>query len=1010
MKNRRFIFGALTLSIFFLCSFWNVYLDIRGPPSLLAYTPQLTQVAASTLTISSGRSVVVTSTSDGGPGSLRQALIDAQSGDTITFDPTIFPPSAPAKIYLKSNLLDLVQGYLTIDASNAGVILDGSKSTEGWTSGLKIKSGGNTIRGLKIINFNGPGIILFGRAQHNTIGGDRKVGKGPTGQGNLIYNVSNGICLFDPDTSFNIITGNIIGSDSYYGDALEPFSGIYIENGSSNNIIGPNNVIAFHGGSGIYIRDNSSTRNKITQNSIHDNGKGITLFLGANKELAAPFISGFDLVAGTVTGTASPNCLVEIFSDSNDEGMIYEGKTMADEKGIFHFSKGSSLVGPHVSSIVTDIYGSSSEFSTVPLGISGFPILQEGNDLPRTEFQPKQSMDLEDNRLGQMASLMNVGMIFVDENCALGFKWIRLSLDWFDWPDVESTGIYSKYYVDPSQDQVVNGLIDNGFKIMYTLVYWDENIKTEGQDYSRYKTEEEIQGYLDYLRFILHHFKGRIEYLEILNEPSVVDRKQQYVEVTDYINLVRRAIPVIREEDPDLKIVVGANNPLETQFDRDYFFKILSSDIMPLVDAVSWHIGDNHSPENAEFYYNYPSLLQEIKSVASSHGFRGEYISEELHWWVHYYEHVTYSEISAAKYYARGILMHLGMGFLTGVGLGPPSTDPLIERTVRNLCTVMAGAKPTSLPMKIQSDTTLIRNCSFTLTNGDKLVAFWTDGIAVAEDSGVKFNLTLSGFDPQYVIGIDPLNSLQQSLITSNENCNLTLQNLIVRDYPLILKLSPIPKTPLITDLTITPTEVKTGQPIEISVKVTNTEDRERNYTLLLTINGFEEDAEIITLGGGKNGTTVFRVTKDSAGSYMVNVGNLTGVFTVIAPRPATILLSPLQITKTTVKPGEEVEVTATLENVGELPGNYTIIFTLDGVEKGSLQITLDGGETTIKTLKISSDVVGVHHVSVGGKSVTLEVVQAGIPGYPYESVLIGLVLVVIILTLRIYKCAARAQ
>lgn len=452
----------------------------------------------------------------------------------------------------------------------------------------------------------------------------------------------------------------------------------------------------------------------------------------------------------------------------------------------------------------------------VASGTGESPILQEGNNLAVTQIQPKQSRDLEDNHIGQMITLVNISALnlieFVNVNNNYGFKLLRLTIDWFDWPEAESTGNYSRHHVDPGQDQVVNGLIDNGIKIRYTLLYWDENLKVDWdrQDYSRYKTEEDIQGYLNYLKFIVNHFKGRLEYLEILNEPNV-PRGQNYVEVADYINLVKRAIPVIREEDPAIKIAVGAVSSIEEPSSRDYLFSILSSEVMPLVDAVSWHLGSSYSPEEAtEFYYNYPSLVQEIKSVASSHGFGGEYIAEELIWvthgqsfpWGHppYY----YSEAAAAKYYARGIVMHLGMDLTTEIGLNPPGSDPLIERTVRNLCTVMAGAEPTSLPIEIQSEATNMRNCSFSLSNGDTLVALWTDGIAVEEDPGVKTNLTLPGFTAQDVVGIDALNGLQQVMMASNENGNLTIQNLIVRDYPLILRLSPVAEPPLITYSIIT--------------------------------------------------------------------------------------------------------------------------------------------------------------------------------------------------------------
>ncbi len=73
---------------------------------------------------------VVNSTLDAGPGSLRQALLDAQTGDTITFDPAFFPPGTPATITLTSGPLPaLDSGGVTIEVSNTidalpSVVLD----------------------------------------------------------------------------------------------------------------------------------------------------------------------------------------------------------------------------------------------------------------------------------------------------------------------------------------------------------------------------------------------------------------------------------------------------------------------------------------------------------------------------------------------------------------------------------------------------------------------------------------------------------------------------------------------------------------------------------------------------------------------------------------------------------------------------------------------------------------------------------------------------------------------
>jgi hypothetical protein len=80
---------------------------------------------------------------------------------------------------------------------------------------------------------------------------------------------------------------------------------------------------------------------------------------------------------------------------------------------------------------------------------------------------------------------------------------------------------------------------------------------------------------------------------------------------------------------------------------------------------------------------------------------------------------------------------------------------------------------------------------SFSLPNGDQLVALWTDGVAVEEDPGVPATLTLPGFSAQKVVGIDVLNGFEQQIITSMEDGNVVIRNLLVKDYPIILRLTP---------------------------------------------------------------------------------------------------------------------------------------------------------------------------------------------------------------------------
>jgi len=813
-----------------------------------------------------GKTIVVTSTADSGVGTLRQALLDAQNSDTITFDTAVFPPSAPATTYLTSPLPGIGQGNLTIDASNAGVILDGGNiAQETRAIGLQIGSNGNVIRGLQIVNFSGNGIEL--RGQNNTIGGSRELGSGSLGQGNLLSgNQGRGVALLDAGTSFNTIVGNYIGtnvkgtaawanwngihiSGASYNDVIDNLvsgnsgygielcctsdttsneissnyvgtdasgaaalgngsSGISVHSDASHNMIGPDNVIAHNTEDSIAVFSPDSMGNTIAQNSIHDNGGlGIHLFDGGNVELAAPIIFDFDLGAGTVMGATCANCTVEVFSDSADEGGVYEGRITADGLGAFTFGNGASFAGPHLTVTAIDANGNTSELSAPTSGTRRSLILQEGNNLPKAQLQPKPSSELADNRIGVIMS--NMLPISDAQGIVAGLTSLRVKrIKWtLNEAEVESNlggtlvGIdwsEPELYVPPDPggpDDFATGLANNGIISTYLLNFWDKANHPGGWEPvgSRFKTEEEIQRYLDYVRFIVHHFKDRIQYYEIWNEPDMAC-PLQCIEVADYINLVRRTVPVIRQEYPAAKVVVGSI-VLQNSDSRDWLFSLLASDVMPLVDVVSWHPMFGVSPEhNSQYYYEYPSLVQEIKDVASAHGFKGEYRGDELLWrspdcfWCYPGDPLD-SNVVAAKNYGRGIVMHLGMGVTAGTG-GLSDLRRESFSTVQNLCTIMAGATPTSLAVEIQSEATNVKSYGFSLANGDRLFALWTDGVAVDEDPGVEATLTLPGFSGQDVTGIDVLYGFEQQLVTRTEGGNLIIRDLLVKDYPIVLRLT----------------------------------------------------------------------------------------------------------------------------------------------------------------------------------------------------------------------------
>jgi len=134
--------------------------------------------------------------------------------------------------------------------------------------------------------------------------------------------------------------------------------------------------------------------------------------------------------------------------------------------------------------------------------------------------------------------------------------------------------------------------------------------------------------------------------------------------------------------------------------------------------------------------------------------------------------------------------MHLGMG-VTMVGLGTNYEPVIVWPTVRNLCTVMAGATAVSLPMTIEGTAADIKPYGFTAPNGGHVVILWQDVEPVAEDPGVPVTVTLAGLAGQWATGVDVLNGFEQRLMTSDQGGGVVIRNLLVKDYPIILRLAP---------------------------------------------------------------------------------------------------------------------------------------------------------------------------------------------------------------------------
>lgn len=322
--------------------------------------------------------LTVTNASDSGPGTLRQAMLDANAGagrDTIAFN--LAGPGSHT-ITLLSGLPPVTES-VTIDGTTqpgyAGwplIELNGTGAGAG--AGLQVFAGNSTIRGLVINRFSGEGILIqtggTNVIQGNYIGlgtnGTAALGNGSDGvhimsSGNLIGgpgagernvisgNATNGVHLSGTSASGNSIQGNYIGTDATGTQAAGNLAaGVSMFKAGSNVIAG--NLISANGASGVYFSQPQTSNNVVLGNFIGTSasgsqplgnaGSGISIWSANSNVIGGQVVASRNVISG--------NGLDGIFLTNSTGNWIagnYIGLDSGGQVAISNASNGISFSG-----------------------------------------------------------------------------------------------------------------------------------------------------------------------------------------------------------------------------------------------------------------------------------------------------------------------------------------------------------------------------------------------------------------------------------------------------------------------------------------------------------------------------------------------------------------------------------------------------------------------------------------------------------------------------------------
>jgi len=439
----------------------------------------------------------------------------------------------------------------------------------------------------------------------------------------------------------------------------------------------------------------------------------------------------------------------------------------------------------------------------------------------------------------------------------LGLKWVRVAFNGrgsvVNWHFVEQEK--DKYAIDPRADEAVTECVSNGVNVVLCLgftnwLYTPQGHRDPKQAKQVLQTQESwhgqvpggghgtlpsimvpgmLEGYKNFVRFMVRYFKERVKYFEIWNE-----ERTYFPGPKEYCQLVKSVVPIIREEAPEARILLGGMNqgqeyavnkddinltPISERggVDRKFLEACLKEGIGKLIDVIAWHPFYGADPESPQ-YRNYVSDVKDMKKLAESYGFRGEYHANEFMWGAPYpaSNRPAVSELVKAKYVANLVLTHVGLDVASffcrtwdelrtnwdlSLFRNTFSADPLSPQqpqaayyVMRTLSTILDSVTPAQIDAEFSNREKSFETVGLKSKNGDFLLAVWIPGRASDDSSDIATDIIFPHTQFQQATGIDVLNGNEQVLQSSKSKGLSILKGMLIKDYPIVIKLHDVSK------------------------------------------------------------------------------------------------------------------------------------------------------------------------------------------------------------------------
>ncbi len=392
----------------------------------------------------------------------------------------------------------------------------------------------------------------------------------------------------------------------------------------------------------------------------------------------------------------------------------------------------------------------------------------------------------------------------------LGAKWIRANY-WggnLMWHYVEQEK--GKYVIDPVSDLAVDEASKNGIEVIMGLEYgnWLYADPPRPNLLNQFDpilmdpppaptTPEQIEAYKNWVRFMVNHFKDRITWWEIWNEPGTSSWRYGFggdrAGARNYASLIKAVVPLIKQIQPHAKVMVS-----NAYWPWPVFREEVFRHVVDLIDGFELHVRVYEWSLDGEQYRNLPNQIVQNKKEAEDMGYDGIYLSQENQWfpepnpaqWLS--GHIKPTFIGQAKNMARLLFQNSALDLVSfwqgGLQMESGTLAPSYY-VLRTLATITDGATPADI--RVETDTRYwVDHFGLKRPDGSLLLGAWLPGDAVELHPGLPTNLEFPGIKARSISGVDVMNGVSQTINFESGDTGTVVSGLVLRDYPIVLQIN----------------------------------------------------------------------------------------------------------------------------------------------------------------------------------------------------------------------------